>query len=281
MFILSACGFLFGCTYLYYAKNPIVDLRVFKDHNFALGTLQIAFMGFILYASAVLIPQFAQQQLGYTATWAGLVLAPGAVVLVLLIPAVGRILNYVPVKYVIAFGGAVLSAALFYSSYLVPDMDFNQLMILRATQTSGLAFLFVPISTIAYATVPKELTGDATALFSMARNVVGGIGISVSTALVTDHLQTRQGRLADNLTPTSQGYVEFLQQVQRALVDTGQTAAQAAESAPRQVFQMLRDQAAVLAYSDVFIITAVMTLIMIPTALFMSGIKGKGGAGPG
>src|SRR6201999_200449 len=112
MFVLSACGFLFGCTYLYYAKHPIVDLRVFKDHNFALGTTQIAFMGFILYASAVLIPQFAQQQLGYTATWAGLVLAPGAVVLVLLIPAVGRILNYVPVKYVIAFGGAALSAAL-------------------------------------------------------------------------------------------------------------------------------------------------------------------------
>jgi len=280
MFVLSAIGFLFGCTYLYYAKHPIVDLRVFKDHNFALGTLQIAFMGFILYASAVLIPQFAQQQIGYTATWAGLVLAPGAVVLVLLIPAVGRILNYVPVKYVIAFGGTVLSAALLYSSYLTPDIDFNQLMILRAAQTSGLAFLFVPISTIAYATVPKELNGDATALFSMARNVVGGIGISVSTALVTDHLQTRQARLIDNLTPTSQGYVEFLQHVQQALVDTGQTAAQAAQSAPGQVFQILRNQAAVLAYSDVFVITAVMTLIMIPTALLMSGIKGKAGGGP-
>jgi DHA2 family multidrug resistance protein len=281
MFILSAAGFLFGCAYLLYARHPIVNLRVFKDRNFALGTLQIAFMGFILYASAVLIPQFAQQQLGYTATWAGLVLAPGAVVLVMLIPAVGKILDYVPVKYVIAFGGLALSSALLYSSFLVPDMDFKQLMILRATQTSGLAFLFVPISTIAYATVPVELNGDAAALFSMARNVVGGIGISISTALVTDHLQTRQGRLIDNLTPTSQGYVEFLQHVQQALIDTGQTASQAAQSAPGQVFQMLRDQAAVLAYSDVFTITAVMTLIMIPTALLMSGIKGKAGAGPG
>jgi DHA2 family multidrug resistance protein len=280
MFVLSAIGFLFGCTYLYYARHPIVDLRVFKDRNFALGTLQIAFMGFILYASAVLIPQFAQQQLGYTATWAGLVLAPGAVLLVMLIPAVGKILNYIPVKYVIAFGGLLLSGALFYSSYLVPDMDFRHLVILRATQTSGLAFLFVPISTIAYATVPERLNGDAAALFSMARNVVGGIGISVSTALVTDHMQTRQGRLIDNLTPTSQGYVDFLQQVQQAIVDTGQTVSQAAQAAPGQVFQMLRSQAAVLAYSDVFVITAVMTLIMIPTALLMSGVKGKPGAGP-
>jgi DHA2 family multidrug resistance protein len=151
---------------------------------------------------------------------------------------------------------------------------------LRATQTSGLAFLFVPISTIAYATVPERLNGDAAALFSMARNVVGGIGISVSTALVTDHMQTRQGRLIDNLTPTSQGYVDFLQQVQQAIVDTGQTVSQAAQAAPGQVFQMLRSQAAVLAYSDVFVITAVMTLIMIPTALLMSGVKGKPGAGP-
>jgi DHA2 family multidrug resistance protein len=281
MFVISAIGFLFGCTYLYYARHPIVDLRVFKDHNFALGTLQIAFMGFVLYASAVLIPQFSQQQIGYTATWAGLVLAPGAAILVLLIPAVGRLLNYVPTKYVIAFGGATLSAALLYSSFLVPDMDFTQLMILRASQTCGLAFLFVPISTIAYATIPERLNGDAAALFSMARNVVGGIGISVSTALVTDHLQTRQAHLIDNLTPTDQGYVDYLQQMQRALIDTGQTAFQAAQNAPGQVFQILRNQAAVLAYSDVFVITAVMTLIMIPTALLMSGIKGKGGAGPG
>jgi DHA2 family multidrug resistance protein len=281
MFILSAIGFLFGSTYLYYARHPIVDLRVFKDRNFALGTLQIAFMGFILYASAVLIPQFAQQQLGYTATWAGLVLAPGAVVLVLLIPAVGKLLNFVPVKYVIAFGGALLSAALLYSSFLVPDMDFNHLMMLRAAQTSGLAFLFVPISTIAYATVPERLNGDAAALFSMARNVVGGIGISVSTALVSDHLQTRQNRLTDNLSPTDQGYADLLGHVQQALIDAGQSAFQAAQQAPGQIFQTLKLQAAVLAYSDVFVITAFMTLIMIPTALLMSGVKGKGGAGPG
>jgi DHA2 family multidrug resistance protein len=238
-------------------------------------------MGFILYASAVLIPQFAQQQLGYTATLAGLVLAPGAVVLVLLIPAVGKLLNVVPVKYVIAFGGALLSGALLYSSFLVPDMDFNQLMILRATQTSGLAFLFVPISTIAYATVPERLNGDAAALFSMSRNVVGGIGISVSTALVSDHFQTRQNRLTDNLSPTDQGYADLLQHVQQALIDGGQSAFQAAQAAPGQIFQTLKLQAAVLAYSDVFVVTAVMTLIMIPTALLMSGVKGKGGAGPG
>ena len=217
MFVLSACGFVFGITWLLYAKNPIVNLRVFKDRNLALGSLQIAIMGFVLYASAVLIPQFAQQQLAYNATWAGLVLAPGAIVLVMLIPVAGKIMNVVPTKYVIAGGGLALGASLLFSMNLVPKLDVYHLILFRAAQTAGLAFLFVPISTIAYATIPKEMNGDATALFSMSRNVFGGIGISVSTALVTEHLQIRQAHLVHALDPTNQPYNALLQQVQQAL----------------------------------------------------------------
>jgi DHA2 family multidrug resistance protein len=279
MFTLSACGFVFGIAYLLYVRDPIVNLRVFKDHNFALGSLQIGLMGFVLYASAVLIPQFAQQQLGYTATWAGLVLAPGAVVLTMLIPVTGKIMNLVPTKYVIAGGGLALGLALLYSMNLVPELDFYHLMLFRAAQTAALALLFVPISTIAYATVPKELNGDATALFTMARNVFGGIGISVSTALVTEHLQVRQAYLIEHLSATNQPYNVLLQQVQQGLVDAGQSVGQAMQAAPGQVFQMLQGQVAVLAYNDVFLITAGMSLVMIPTALLMSGIKTKSGGG--
>ena len=279
MFILSACGFVFGITYLLYVRNPIVNLRVFKDRNLALGSLQIAIMGFVLYASAVLIPQFAQQQLAYNATWAGLVLAPGAIVLTMLIPVAGRLMNVVPTKYVIAGGGLALGLALIYSMNLVPDLDFWHLVIFRAAQTAALALLFVPISTIAYATIPPELNGDAAALFSMSRNVFGGIGISISTALVTEHLQIRQAHLVHALDPGNQPYNVFLQQVQQALIDAGQSAAQAAQMAPGQVFQMLQGQVAVLAYNDVFLITACLSFVMIPTALFMSGVKAKSGGG--
>ena len=214
MFLLSACGFVFGITYLLYVRDPIVNLRVFKDRNLALGSLQIALMGFVLYASAVLIPQFAQQQLDYNATWAGLVLAPGAIVLVMLIPVAGRIINLVPTKYVIAGGGLALGLALIYSMNLVPQLDFWHLVLFRAAQTAALALLFVPISTIAYATVPPELNGDATALFSTSRNVFGGIGISVSTALVTEHLQIRQAHLVHALDPANQPYNVLLQHLE-------------------------------------------------------------------
>jgi DHA2 family multidrug resistance protein len=279
MFGLSAAGYLIGIPYLLYARNPIVNLRVFKDRNFALGCLQIGIMGFVLYASAVLIPQFAQEQLGYTATLAGLVLAPGAVVLTMLIPIAGKVMNVVPAKYVIASGGLALGAALLYSMNLVPDLDFWHLVGYRAAQTAALALLFVPISTIAYTTVPRELNGDAAALFSMARNMFGGIGISVSTALITDHLQIRQSYLIGHLSPTNQPYNDLLQRTQHALVDTGQSMAQAVQAAPGQIYQMLQGQVAVLAYNDVFLITACLAFVMIPTALLMTGVKPKSSGG--
>jgi len=279
MVVLSIIGYTFGPVYLLSAKNPVVDLRVFKDRNFALSWFCIAVMGFVLYASAVVIPQFAQQQLGYNATWAGIVLAPGAVVLVCLIPLVGRVLNVVPVKYVIALGGIALSAALFYSMGLVPNMDFYHLAVFRAAQTAALALLFVPISSAAYSTIPKELNDDAASMFSMARNVYGGVGISISTALVTDHQQIRQHHLVRWLDPTYQPYNDTLQRIQAAMIANGMSAEQAVRNAPGQVFQMLRAQASTLAYIDVFFITAIISLALTVAGLLLKNVKAKAGGG--
>src|SRR6202012_2264253 len=151
--------------------------------------------------------------------------------------------------------GLALSLSLLYSMNLVPGLDFYHLMLYRAAQTSGLALLFVPISTIAYATVPPALNGDATALFNMARNVFGGIGISISTAIVTNYQQVNQLSLIANLGPTSEPYRVLLQRIEQALVSPGHTFAQAVRMAPAQVFGELRTQVAVLSYMDVFFIT--------------------------
>ena len=273
--VLSVCGYVFGTAYLLYVRNPAVDLRVFKDRNFALGWLSIAIMGFVVYASAVLIPQFAQQQLSYTATWAGLVLVPGAVILVMLIPVAGKVLSFVPFKYVIAVGGLALSASLIYSTDLVPYIDFFHLALLRSAQTAALALLFVPISTAAYSTIPKDLNGDAAALFSMARNVFGGVGISISTALVTEHRQSRQSHMVPHLSATNQPYEVLLQQVRQAYINAGNTPQHAQLAAPGRVFQLLRGQVAVLSYSDVFLVTAGVTLVITVAALAMSNIKAE------
>ena len=111
--------------------------------------------GGILYASAVLIPQFAQTVLVYNATWAGLILSPGGIAVILLIPFVGRLMAKVQMRFLIAIGFTVMGCALVYSSTLVPNIDFKTLVLMRTFQTAGLAFLFVPISTIAYMTLPR------------------------------------------------------------------------------------------------------------------------------
>jgi DHA2 family multidrug resistance protein len=276
---ISLVGFVVGIVYLLNTRNPVVNLRVFRDRNFALGTAAIGLMGFVLYASAVVIPQFAQTELSYTATWAGLALAPGALVLIALIPVVGRIMKFVPVKYVIAAGGVALSGALFFSDNLVPNLDFFHLWIFRSAQTAALALLFVPISTAAYVTLPEDEHGDGAALFTMSRNVVGGIGISVSTALITNHEQIRQQYLGEHLDPTNQPYNVLLQSLQGAAMSLGHAAQVAKQMAPGQVFEMLQTQSAVLAYNDTFAITGILALLLVPLGLFMSAGKAKAKSG--
>jgi DHA2 family multidrug resistance protein len=276
---ISLIGFVVGTMYLLYARHPVVNLRVFRDRNFVLGTLAIGMMGFVLYESAVAIPQFAQTQLSYTATWAGLALAPGALVLIALIPVVGRVMAVIPVKYVIASGGVALAGALFFSRNLVPGLDFFHLAFFRATQTAALALLFVPISTAAYLTLPKKQHGDGAALFTMARNVLGGIGISVSTALITNHEQLRQEYQIEHLTPANQPYNELLQSLQAASMGLGHAAQAAQQMAPGEVFQILQSQNAVLAYNDVFVISGYLALILVPIGLFMSGGKPQARSG--
>ena len=279
MLVLSVVGYVGGITYLMYAKSPAVNLRVFGDRNFALSWIGMALMGFSLYASAVIMPVFAQDVLGYNSVLAGWVLAPGALVLCAMIPVVGLALKFIPVKWIIVTGGFSLSWSLFYSMNLVPDLDFYHIALYRAFQTGALALLFVPLSASAYSTIPPELKDDAASLFTMARNVFGGVGISIGTALVTDHLQIRQAHLVKYLDPSNQPYNDLLQQVQAAAMTYGFSAEQAIAAAPGQVFQMLEVQSSTNAYRDVFFITALLALAIAATAVFMTNAKPEGGGG--
>jgi DHA2 family multidrug resistance protein len=188
-------------------------------------------------------------------------------------------MKVVPVKYLIAAGGLALSGALFFSDNLVPNLDFYHLWIFRAAQTAALALLFVPISTAAYLTLPEDEHGDGAALFTMSRNVVGGIGISVSTALITNHEQIRQQYLGEHLDPTNQPYNVLLQDLQGYATSLGHAVQVAKQMAPGEVFQILQTQSAVLAYNDTFVITAFLALLLVPLGLFMSGGKAKAKSG--
>jgi DHA2 family multidrug resistance protein len=275
--LLAAVGIVGGIAWLLMVEKPVVDLRCLKDRNFGVGVVMVSGIGAILYSSNVLIPVMAQQWFGYTALLAGLLLSPGAAVMIIFIPIVARlVLPTIQTRYVIAFGFFVLGCSSAFASRLSPQMDFWTLAMFRAFQTVGLAFLFVPNSTLSYSSLPRALTADATALYSMFRNISGSIGIAVVTAMGAERLQAHRAYLAGHLSPFDQQYQELLARHSQALQGMGQTQSGAHDAAMGLINRTLDVQAAILAYSDLYAWTAVAAFCVVPlTLLFRPGIAGR------
>lgn len=279
MAVLAALGILGAIAWLSFAKKPIVHLDVFKDRNYTVGCVMIAATGGLLYASVVMIPQMVQQYLGYNATWSGLILSPGGILMIVLIPIVGRVMKVVAARYLVALGFTIMGFAFLYSSHLAQNIDFQTLVGMRLFQTSALAFLFVPISSVAYMTLPRERNGDGVALFSMFRNVFGSVGIALSTASVTESAQAHQNFLSQYASPFHQPFNNLVATYEKALVAAGQTAQAAHEMALGQVLRTIRAQAAIMAYSDTFVYCAIVAFAVVPLTFLMTSRKSVGGPG--
>jgi len=280
MAVLAFLGIAGAIGWLLTAKKPIVNLDVFKDKNFTMGCVLIGSMGGILYASAVIIPQFAQQVLGYTATLSGYILSPGGVVVILLIPFVGQLMRVVQTRYLVALGFVIMGFALLYSSGLTPNIDFKTLVIMRSSQSAALAFLFVPISQITYLTLPQYLRSDGAALYAMFRNVAGSVGISASTAMVTQRQQVNQASLSKWMTPFHQPFNTLVADTEAGLRTIGHGSAGLHDAAMGHIYRTYLKQATIMAYSNVFLACSILAFCVVPLCFILSAKKGTG-AGPG
>ncbi len=276
---LAAVGLAAAIGWLLYTRKPVVDIRVLKDRNFALGCGAIASFAVILYGSAVLIPQLAQQHLGYTALLAGLVLSPGAIAIILLIPVITIVMPHVQTRFILTVGFVVLGSAMLFSRTIPPDVSFGYLVLVRGVQSLGIGFLFVPSSVLAYQTVPQRLQGDATALFTMFRNVAGSIGISVSTAMLQSRTQIHMAYLSSNLSDANPTLRASVAQLAAAITHLGTVAGDATQAAMRQTYQTLIAQAGFLAYKDIFLYCALLSFGFVPFTFLFSGVKAKRKAG--
>ncbi|MEI7711466.1 MAG: DHA2 family efflux MFS transporter permease subunit, partial [Rhodospirillales bacterium] len=255
--LVAGATILGAIIWLSLADNPIVSLRALGDRNFAVGAFCTFAIGALLYSSNAFIPLLAQGWFGYTALTSGWLMSPGAALMLVLIPASAKwILPNLPTRLVLGFGFFSMGTAAAYASHLTPDIDFWTLASFRAVQTVGFAFLFVPNSTLSYATMPRALHRDATALYSMFRNIGGAIGVSAGTALVSNRIQAHRGHLAIHLTPQEGPYPVLLAQYEHAIQGMGIAADRAHGMALGALDRMLNLQAAVLAYSDVYTVSA-------------------------
>jgi len=165
-------------------RDPVVEIRLLKNRNFAIASFFYFLFGFVLFGSTVLIPQMLQGLFGYTATLAGLVLGPGALVIVVLAPVVVRLVGRLPVGALIAFGFSVLGLAMWFFASFNLETDYGKEALARAVQGFGLAFLFVPTSQLAYSYLPKNTNNKASSMTNLFRNQGGSFGIAFVTTMI-------------------------------------------------------------------------------------------------
>ena len=258
--------------------DPVVEIRLLADRNFAIANVYYFLFGFALFGSTVLIPQMLQNLYGYTATDAGLVLGPGALVIVALAPLVVRILPKVGVKPMIFVGYLIFAVAMWQYAGINLATDYKHVALLRALQGLGIAPLFVPVSQLAYSYLPKNKNNKASSITNLFRNQGGSVGIAFVTTLLARRTQYHQSLLVAHATPLQQQYQQTLGALCRYFVTRGFTIPDAAVHAQAQLARILEQQAALLGALDCFRILGCACLIGAPLVFFTRKIRSAGPA---
>ena len=201
--VLACLGIYLFLVHLFTADNTFIPPRIFKDVNYTAGFLIMFTIGMILLSSMALLPPYLQNLGGYSITSTGLLMAPRGVGTMLAMLIAGRLTGRVDPRLLMLGGIMVICGSMWRMVDWTPDVDEWSLAITTFTQGLGLGFVFIPLQVVAFATLAPELRGDGTALFSLVRNVGSGLGISISSFLLTQGTQIMHARIAENITPFS------------------------------------------------------------------------------
>jgi len=231
----------------------------------------------------VMIPQFVQSLLGYTAEQAGLVISPGGLTVMLMMPVVGFLVGRVDPRWMIVYGFSVSGVALFTMLTLNLGVSYSYIAWLRVFQAAGLAFLFIPINTLSYTGIPMGKNNDVSGLTNLARNIGGSVGTAFVVTWLARRQQFHQDRLGAWITQNNASLQNQLDRMGRYLVEHGGGATSLAQGkalAQGNLYSQLLRQATMLAYLDVIKVLAVAMLCLIPLVFFMKRPPKAKGAAP-
>ena len=251
-------------------KEPIVNLRIFKNRNFAVGTALMAMMGAVLYGSIALLPLFLQTLLGYPATQSGLAVSPRGFGSIVSMIIVGRLVGRLDSRYLIAFGFAILGFATYMLSSI--NLDISMSSVVWPNIISGLAmgFIFIPLTTTAMGMLTNQEMGNASGLFNLMRNTGGSIGIAVVTTLLSRGAQVHQAAMVSHLTPYDPAFQQRVQQL------SGPAAS--LEQAYGTIYGIVARQAMVMSFLDNFRLLAGLSLLCIPAVFLFKKVRARRGA---
>ncbi len=249
--------------------NPIVDIKLLRQRNFATAVLMMFVLGMVLFGTTVLIPQFLQVLLGYTAEQAGKALSAGAVVLIFMMPIVGRLVTKVDPRKLVAIGFGATAIALYHMTVLNLGIDFRTAAMMRVYQTIGLAFIFIPINTLSYVGMPPNKSNQISGITNLARNIGGSIGISLLSTFLQRLSQVHQVYLSAHTSTGDPAFQSRVSGMAQTFRNQGSTAGEATTQAYRMIERTLVGQATVLAYIDIISVGAVAVACLVPLAFIM------------
>ena len=270
MAICSAIALAFFVIWELRVAHPVVNLRILKDRTFSTGMVLIFMTGFVLYGSIVLLPIYLQSLMGYTAMLSGLVISPGGIATLLLMPVVGGLVSKrVDPRILITIGLIVTAASVLQMSQFNLEAGFANFIWPRIVQGIGLAFLFIPVNTAAFAAMPKEKMNEGTGLFNLMRNLGGSFGIATVATVLSRRQQVHSAHLSEHINPLNPNFQSSIQGVQRFVTGMGSDAATAPQHSLGFLNGLLERNAAMQAFVDDFWLLGILMLAMLPLLFFM------------
>jgi MFS transporter, DHA2 family, multidrug resistance protein len=250
--IAGVCLFLLVIWELY-QKHPIVDVRLFGNFNFATSSMMMFVVGGMSFATTVLVPQFLQANMGYTAESAGMVLSAAGFVLLGALPFIGMLAGRFQGRYLIAVGWALLTCSMFISTRRIDLLiSFHSATLLRIAQYAPLGLVFIPTTAAAYYGMPKDRNNAVAGLVNFMRNIGASVGTSVVTTVLARRDQFHQERLGSHLTSDNLAFRGAVNNLTRQLQQSGMSPHDAVNGAYGRLYRNLQLQASTLSYIDTF-----------------------------
>jgi len=219
-FLAMVIAFVWFVYRSWHCKYALVDLKVFKDRNFLIGSMLIFLFGVGIYSTVTVLPLFYQELLGYTAFTAGLVVAPRGLGAILGMPVIGFLSNKLDARWLLTFGFLTFGLTTLYFGSITLDVSPTTLFLPILITGFGLSFVFVPISTAAYGTLKNEQIGNASGIFNLMRNVGGSIGISVATTMLARRAAVHQNEIINQVPQSGQAFQTSVTNTQHALTNS-------------------------------------------------------------
>lgn len=257
-------------------NHPIIDLSVFRYGSYAVGTLLMTVIGFVLYGSTVLLPLFMQVLLGYTATHAGVTNLPRGLASFVMMPFVGKLTGKMDARKMLAIGLVGGAVAMYQLSTFNLQVGFWNFWWPLILQGAALGFIFVPLTTVTNGQIPKEQLGNATSIFNLMRNLGASIGIALVQAYQFHKEQTHINVLGEHVNLTNAQTRNMIDALRSRFMARGSDMADATQKAYQSVWGMVQRQATMLSYNDTFLLLAIMFLAMLPFLLLLRKPKARG-----